>query len=133
MPLSFETAGGVHSLVLQEQAVRLHAGVFADAVGGPQEGLALSDGDAHLRRGEGQQLAEPPDAAEVQRIIASRPKTFDLGEGLRRLELVPFVPDIQQVAAPGTSREDLAHIESGGALGRDALLVGGVGIHGKLV
>ena len=67
----FEAARGVHALVLQEQLARLHADVPGHAVGRVQQRLPFADRDDLVRRGERQQLAESPDAAEAERLVAA--------------------------------------------------------------
>ena len=68
-----ERPGGVQPLVLQEQALRLHPQMLGDGAILLEDRLALADGDLVLIRAEVQQLAEPPDAGEVQRLIPLGP------------------------------------------------------------
>src|SRR5262245_10655327 len=63
-----ETARGIHALVLQEQPAWIETDEVRDGVGFLEDGLALADGKDVLRRREGEQIAEPPDAGEAQRI-----------------------------------------------------------------
>ena len=72
-----ETAGGVHAFVLQVQPIGLQAHVAADGGRNVQQRLSLAHGDALLDRHEGQQVVEPPDAAEAMRIAAAAPLVFE--------------------------------------------------------
>ena len=125
----FEAARGVHPLVLQEQPAGVQADVLGDAVGVLQQRLAFADGDDLVGRGERQQLVEPPDAAEGRAArcgaahFASNQRS-DSGGG----SAVPVVGHVEQRAALGAGGVDLAHVEGGAAVGRQALLIGLVGI-----
>ena len=70
MPLSLKLPEGFMPFVLQEQTARLHARhTPATRVGPLQQRLPFADGDDLVGRGERQQLAEAPDAAESKRIM----------------------------------------------------------------
>ena len=56
-----EAARRVHALVLQVEAIGLHADVAGNAGRGVQQRLPFADGDALLHRHERQQFVEPPE------------------------------------------------------------------------
>ena len=84
-----EAAGRVHALVLQEQLARSHADIAGHGVGALQDGLAFADGQDVFGRGERQQFAEAPDAAEAERIGAFGPFGLEFAQRLRRLSAGP--------------------------------------------
>ncbi len=80
---------------MQEEISRLHADVAAHTVGLLQNGLPLADCDDGVRRGEGEQLAEPPDTAKIERVAAVAPTCLELAEGSGDGNAVPFVIHVQ--------------------------------------
>ena len=84
---------------MQEEIAGPHADVAANIVGALQDCLPLADGDDRLWRGEREQLAEPPDAAEIERIAAIVPAGLELAERLWNGNAIPFVVHIEQSAA----------------------------------
>ena len=63
----FEAAGGIQAFVLQQQLAGLHAELLGEQVGLLQDGPAFADGDdVALGAVERQQLAEAPDAGEIE-------------------------------------------------------------------
>ena len=80
----FEAARGVHALVLQDTAGRAAGrrswptpSDWCSSVC-PSPMVTIFSGGAN-----GKQLAEPPDAAEAERIVAAAPFLFERGERLR--------------------------------------------------
>ena len=120
-----EAARGVHALVLQAEPAGGDARVAGHAGRGPQERLALADRDALFQRRKGQQLVEPPHAAEAVGVAAAGPFPLEGGERLRNRQPRPLVGHVQRAAA---ALADGAHFLDGvvGAAGRpDALLKSG--------
>ena len=56
-------------------------------------------------RGEGEQLAEPPYAAKIERVAAVAPACLEFAERGGHGNAVPFVIDVQQSAAFGAGDE----------------------------
>ena len=79
----FEAAGGIHAFVLEPERAGIDADVATDLVGALEQGLAFADGDDLDRRGEREQLAEPPDAGEGERVVAPAPFRLEVGEPAR--------------------------------------------------
>ena len=80
MPLSLKLPEGFIPSYWSMQAARVHADVLADLVGGLEQRLPLADRDDHLGRGERQELAEPPDAREVERVEPVGPLRLEVAE-----------------------------------------------------
>ena len=80
MPLSLKLPEGFIPSYCRNRRPGVHADVAGHAVGGVQQRLAFADGDALLERGEGQQVVEPPHAAEAVRIAAPRPFLLEVGQ-----------------------------------------------------
>ncbi len=127
MPLSLKLPGGIQPLVLQKQATRVHADVAADAVGRLQNRLPLADGDDFLGRGERQQLAEPPDAAHVERVAAIGPAGLEVAERRGHGNAVPVVADVEQAATGVAGDADLVDGVVPAAVRGDADLAGKLG------
>ncbi len=126
----FEAARGVHSLVLQVQLAGLQADVLAHAGGR----LAAAFGPSPMvttcsRRGEGQQLVEPPHAAEAERIVAAGPFCLEKIERAGRPEAVPVVDHVEQAAAHFAGDAHFVDAVGRAARRRDAPLEGNIG-HG---
>ena len=85
----FEAARGVHALVLQEQLAGLHADEAGHAVRRVEQRLPFADRDDLVRRGERQQVAEPPDAAERERFVPAAPLGLELFERFRNRRASP--------------------------------------------
>ncbi len=75
-----EAARGVHALRTAGTAGPAQADVAGHAVGTLQERLPFADGHDLLGRGERQQLAETPDAAEAERIGAVGPLGLEIAQ-----------------------------------------------------
>ena len=73
MPLSLKLPEGFIPSYWSQSEPGFEADVAADLVGALEQGLALADRDDLVGGGERQQLAEPPDAREVQRVERGRP------------------------------------------------------------
>ena len=121
----FEASGGVHALVLEPEAGGFEADVPGDLVGGLEEGLAFADGDDELGGSEGEEVAEPPDAGEVEGIEAGGPSGLELVEAAGDGEVVPVVDDVDEIGANRAGEMSLVDGEGGRAGGVDALLIGG--------
>ena len=113
------------------QPARLHADVAPHAIRNRQQRLPLTDRDHCLPRREGQQIMEPPDAAEGQRIAPSHPLSLKHFKRGRDGQAIPVVGDIEQVAAGRATGQDLIDGKSGPAGGIDALLKSEVGSGGN--
>ena len=103
----------------------IEADVAADLVGGLEEGLAFADGDDQSRGGEGEELAEPPDAGEVEGVEPCGPLGLELVEPAGDGQAVPVVDDVDEVAASRAGEMSLVDGEGGRAGRVDALLKGG--------
>ena len=126
----FEAARRVHPLVLQEQLALIDADVTGHAVGALEDGLPFADGHDLVRRGEGQQLAEAPDAGEAERIGAVGPLGLEVAQRARRRQAVPVVGDVQEAAAARADELGLVHGAGRAAVGADTALEDGV--HGAV-
>jgi hypothetical protein len=65
-----EAARGVHPFVLEPQAAGRQPDVLPHLIGHLKQRLPLADGHHQLGGRERKQLAESPDAREVQRVVA---------------------------------------------------------------
>ena len=110
MPLSLKLPEGFMPSYCRNNLPGCSADVAADAVGRVQQRLAFADGDDLVRRGERQQLAEPPDAAEAERLVAAAPLLLEGGERLGNRDGVPVVGDVEQRAARVATGAHLAHV-----------------------
>ena len=99
MPLSLKLPDGFMPFVLQMQLAAAEADELGHGRGVLQQRLPFADGDHLLGRGERQQLAKPPDAAEAERVEPPRPLRLEGGERLRNRQAVPVVGHVEQVAA----------------------------------
>ena len=125
-----EAARRVHPLVLQEEPAGLEADVAGHAVGLLQDGLALADGQNLFGRGERQQFAETPDAAEVERIAALGPLRLEVAERTWRRKPVPVVGHVQQAAAARADKCRVVQRTGGGTIRGNTALKDG--IHGQV-
>ena len=124
-----ERAAGVEAFVLEMKAAGADFGVFGDAVGGLEDGLALAEGDDFVAAGEGEQLAEPPDAAEGEGVAALGPAALEPGKVGGAVEFVPAIFHVEQIAALGAGEKGFADGELGAASRTDTFLIGGFGFH----
>ena len=99
-----ETARRIHAFVLEVQPIGFQTHVAADGGRNVQQRLALAHGDALLDGHEGQQVVEPPHAAETMRIAAPAPFVFKNLPGPRRGDARPVVGHVQQAAAAARRR-----------------------------
>jgi len=113
----FEGTGGVHAFVLEVELAGPHAEFFAEAGGVLEKGLAFADGADHGIGGEGEEIAETPDAGVIEREAAVMPAVFKIFETLGDLGLGPVVADVQELAAFDAGGEGLSDVVGGGAVG----------------
>ncbi len=77
----------------------MHADVAADGVTRLQDRLPFADGDDRLWRREREQLAKPPNPAEIERIAAILPAGLEVAQRSRHRDAVPVVAHVEQPAA----------------------------------
>ena len=128
MPLSLKLPEGFMPSYCRYMLPGLQADVAADAIGLVQQRLPFADGDDLLGGGEGKQLAEPPHAAEAERVVAAAPFLFEGGKRLGNLRRVPVVDHVEQPAALVAAGAHFADVVRRGAAGLDAALVGQIGL-----
>ncbi len=129
-PVVFEAAAGIETLVLQQQLAGAHAQSPGEQVGLLQNRAPFADGDDIILSAiERQQLAEPPDAREVEATFRARPlgapAVLEEIKVLGHRELGPVVLDVEQAAALRAGKMHVLDGVSGVAGGVDALLEGG--------
>ena len=122
MPLSLKEPEGVHAFVLEIELSGPHAELAAEAGGVLQEGLAFADGADHGVGGEGEEVAEAPDAGVIEREAAMLPALFEIAQRFGDGGFGPVILDIEQVAALGAGGEGLHDIIRGAAVDVGALL-----------
>ena len=124
MPLSLKLPEGFIPSYWRNNRPGCDADVPGHAFGAVQQRLAFAHGDALLDGREGQQVVEPPYAAETMRIAAARPFLFELAQRLWHAEPIPVVRHVQQSAALGAGHEDLVDGVGRPAGARNTLLEG---------
>ena len=77
MPLSLKLPEGFIPSYCRNKLPGFMPTILRDAVRRLQQRLPFADGHDLVGRGERQQLAEPPDAAEAQRLVPPRPLFFE--------------------------------------------------------
>src|SRR5262249_11797618 len=103
-PVVFEAPGRIQPFILQAQRARPQVHLLGEQVGLLEDGASLADrDDLVFATVERQQLAEPPDAREIQAAGAAdalgRPAVLEERQALRHRQLRPVVDDVEQAAA----------------------------------
>ena len=113
---------------MQEEFAGLDAQLACQRVGLLQVGAAFADGDDVLGIGEGQQLAEAPDAGKVERSLGGQafggPASFEEAQVFGYVGPVPVVANVEQCLALSAGKQHFADVIGCGAVGIDTFLVG---------
>ncbi len=127
----FEAARGVHALVLQVQVARLECRrTWPTPADGCKSVCPSPIVTTCSTRRKGQQLVEPPHAAERQWVVAAGPFLLEELERVGRRSAVPVVNHVQQAAADVAGQPRLLDGVGCAASRRDAPLKGDVGQRG---
>lgn len=105
---------------------RRQADVLCDAIGPLQKRLPFANRYDLFARREWQQAVESPHTTERDRVVAARPSLFEFGQRRRRLDTIPIVNHVQQLAAIRAGDMDLVDAEFTAARRRDTSLKGNI-------
>src|SRR5262249_42015909 len=126
-PVVLEAPGRVHALVVQVQPPGVRPDVLADGLCPLSKRLALADREDLVVPGKREQLAKPPDPAELERRGPASPLGLEFLEAPRRPGPVPIVDDVHQTAALPTLERRVVERGRGATVGVDAALEGDLG------
>ena len=89
-----------------------------------KEGLALADRDDAFIGHEGEELAEPPDATEIHRLMTASPRGLEFRQFSGNLHSLPFLIHVKERSAPSATGENLACVVRRGTVRGEASLEG---------
>jgi hypothetical protein len=84
--------------------------------------LSFADGDDFFWGSKGEQFVKTPNPAKSQRFVPSTPHRFEIGHLRRYWQFVPFVGNIQKLAAFPATGSNFVDAESSVAIDVETLL-----------